>query len=81
MTINPRLFALAAKLDAANECARRLEARQNEDDTFIQRDAKEQLCAAAYVKWPSLNGGSQNRRRERRGDKAQGKIRPRRVLL
>ena len=32
MTINPRLLALAAKLDAANECARRLEARQNEDD-------------------------------------------------
>ena len=54
MTINPRLLALAAKLDAANECARRLEARQNEDDTFIERDAKEQLCAAAYAEMAKL---------------------------
>ena len=46
--INPKLLALAKKIDAANEFARRLEALQHEDDTVIERAAKEELCAAAY---------------------------------
>jgi hypothetical protein len=46
-TINPKLAAIAAKLDAAHVCARRLEAKQKDcDDSTI--DAAERLCAAAY---------------------------------
>jgi hypothetical protein len=54
MTINPKLLRLAAKLDVANECARRLEARQHEDDTFLEREEKERACAAAYAEISKL---------------------------
>jgi len=54
MTINPKLTAIAKKLDAATECARRVEALQHEDDTFIERAPKEELCAAAYAEMAKL---------------------------
>jgi hypothetical protein len=47
MTINQKPLRLAAKLDAANECAHRLEALQHEDDTVLEREEKERCCAAA----------------------------------
>jgi hypothetical protein len=47
-TINPKLTAIARKLDAARECARRVEALQQEDDDDIEREEKERACAAAY---------------------------------
>jgi len=49
MTINPKLTAIVRKLDVALECARRLEARQHEDDDFLERVEKERACAEAYA--------------------------------
>jgi hypothetical protein len=54
MTINQKLLRLAAKLDAANECARRLEALQHEDDDVLEREEKERCCAAAYAEMAKL---------------------------
>jgi len=53
MTINPKLAALAKKIDAANECARRVEAAQKDcDDSTIR--AAEELCAEAYAEIAKL---------------------------
>jgi hypothetical protein len=52
-TINPKLAALAKKIDAANECARRIEAAQKDcDDSTIR--AAEELCAEAYAEIAKL---------------------------
>ena len=53
-TINPKLLALAAQLDAAHECARRVEAQQNEDDDDIEIAAAKRLCAEAYAQISKL---------------------------
>ena len=54
MTINPKLTAIARKLDTANECARRLEALQHEDDDVLEREEKERGCAEAYDEMAKL---------------------------
>ena len=54
MTINQKLPRLAAKLDIAHECARRLEALQHEDDDVLEREEKERCCAAAYDEMAKL---------------------------
>ena len=46
--MNQKLLRLAAKLDTAHECARRLEALQHEDDDVLEREEKERCCDAAY---------------------------------
>ena len=62
MTINPKLTAIARKLDVALECAKRLEARQHEDDDFLERVEKERAAPRPMTKWRSSNGKSRKSR-------------------